>query len=256
MVNKYQTMEKIKSQLALSQPYLKVNENGGKILIHGDLIINEREGEPNPQGPIDKFRVSICIPNDYPHTEPRVREIGGRIPILNNKQGNPDRHINPDSTCCICVFGAWIASSEDYSVVAYINGPIRDYFFGQHYFEKNNKWPFGEAAHGEKGLLDVYCNVLQIPSNGLICCPSRTKKSNKKYKQWAYEQKRIRIARTLRLLSQKYPKKHHLCPCGSKTRWRRCHKKELEYLRKKITLVQAKIIQKQFNQYNNNGGRG
>lgn len=249
MVNKYQTMEKIKSQLALSQPYLTVNENGGKILIHGDLIINEREGEPNPQGPLDKFQVNICIPNDYPYNEPEVREIGGRIPILNDKQGNPDRHINSIGTCCICVFGAWITCSEDCSVVAYINGPIRNYFFSQHYFEKNKEWPFGESTHEEEGLLDAYCKALQIPSNNLVYCPSRTKKNEKKYKQWVYEQKRISIASTLRLLSQQYPKKHHLCPCGSKIRFKRCHIKEFNCLRSKITPTKAKIIQELFNKH-------
>lgn len=88
--------------------------------------------------------------------EPAVYEIGGRIPR------KPSRHINPNGDCCITVWEHWLLTAADNSFANYLEGPVNEYFLGQYRYEQTGKWPFGERAHGQAGLLEAYVQILGV----------------------------------------------------------------------------------------------
>ena len=112
----------------------------------------------NPGGPIAEFDIEVILSRRFPAKEPRVFEIGGRIPR------DQDRHINQDGDCCITIWEHWLATTEKHSIAAFLNGPLHQFFLGQYLFEKTGKWPFGEYPHGEEGLQEAYADVLVVPN--------------------------------------------------------------------------------------------
>lgn len=198
------TLKEVKAAIAFDQPKLRAAPDGGDIRITGRFLLTENGAVANPAGPISEFDIEIVLSPRYPDREPKVFEVGGRIPR------HSDRHVNDDGACCITVWEHWLASAADRSFASFLNGPLHQFFLGQYWFERIGKWPFGEYAHFEKGLQEAYAEALGVP--------------NKK-KDLLYH---------LRLLSQDWPKGHWLCPCGSGRRLRHCHRDDLMALHKKI----------------------
>ena len=145
------------------------------------------------------------VPKEFPEREPTVFEVGGKIPR------SEDHHINPDGDCCITVWEYWLATTENISLGAYIDGPINEYFLAQHWYMNRGEWPFGEWKHGSEGLVDAYAEILGTPKD------------------------RERLHYHLKLLSQDWPKGHWLCPCGSGKRLRHCHRDEMMELHKRVS---------------------
>ena len=198
------TLKEVKAAIAFDQPKLRAAPDGDDIRISGRYLLMENGAVANPAGPISEFDVVIVLPPCYPDREPKVFEVGGRIPRHN------DRHVNHDGDCCITVWEHWLASTDDRSFASFLNGPLYQFFLGQFWFEKTGKWPLSEHAHGKEGLQEAYAEVLGVP--------------NKK-KDVLYH---------LRLLSQDWPKGHWLCPCGSAQQLRHCHRSDLMVLHKKV----------------------
>lgn len=198
------TLGEVKAAIGFAQPKLRARADGHDILVHGTYLVFENRAIANPAGPISAFEVEMVLPDRYPHLEPKVFEVGGRIPR------HSDHHINPDGDCCVTVWEHWLACASDHSYAAFLNGPVNEFFLGQYWYEKTGKWPFGERPHGRKGLEEAYADALGI--------------ANKK-KDVIYH---------LRLLSLDWPKGHWLCPCGSGARLRHCHRNNLMGLHEKV----------------------
>lgn len=198
------TLKEVKAAIAFDQPKLGAAPDGEDIRITGRYLLTENGAAANPAGPISEFDIEIVLSPRYPDREPKVFEVGGRIP------SDPDRHVNYDGDCCITVWEHWLASTGDRSFASFLNGPLHQFFLGQFLFEKTGKWPLGEHAHGEEGLQEAYAEALGVP--------------NKKKDVLYY----------LRLLSQDWPKGHWLCPCGSGQRLRHCHRADLMALHEKV----------------------
>jgi hypothetical protein len=186
----------VKAAIGFDQPKLRAKADGASIVVSGTYLLTE-SGPAHPAGPISEFDIKIILPRSYPCREPQVFETTGRIPRC------ADRHINPGGDCCVTVWEHWLATADDFSFAGFLNGPVYEYFLSQYRFEQTGKWPFGERAHGAKGLEEAYAEALgNVP-----------KTSDLLY--------------LLRLLSQNWPKGHWSCPCGSGKRLRDCHRKEL-----------------------------
>jgi hypothetical protein len=198
------TLEEVKTAIGFAQPKLCARVDGDRILVQGSYLVFENGSIANPAGPISTFDVEMMVPDRYPDVEPKVLEVGGRIPRL------PDRHINPDGDCCVTVWEHWLACANDHSYAAFLNGPLNEFFLGQYSYETTGKWPFGERPHGLDGLEEAYADALGI----------RNKKKD--------------IIYHLRLLSLDWPKGHWLCPCGSGIRLRHCHRDDLVALHEKV----------------------
>jgi hypothetical protein len=138
----------------------------------------------------DRFSIQITFP-DGAFKLPRIEEIGGRIPR------HIDRHVFGNGAICTEVPELTLLRGR-YSLVSYLDGPVRNYFLGQILVEQGQKWPFGEWDHGKPGLLQAYGEVLGVTDE---------------------EQ----IRRFLDCLGHKKVKGHWNCPCGTGKRIRDCH---------------------------------
>jgi hypothetical protein len=198
------TLEEVQAAIGFDQPKLRAARDGSNILVRGSYLLFENGAVANPAGPMSEFDIKMVVSERFPKREPKVFEVGGRIPR------HSDYHINPDGDCCVTVWENWLVCADDHSFAAFLDGPLHEFFLGQYWFEKTGKWPFGERTHGPKGLEEAYADALGI--------------SHKK-KDLIYH---------LRLLSKDWPKGHWLCPCDSGKRIRHCHRDDLMALHQKI----------------------
>lgn len=198
------TLEEVKAAIAFDQPKLRASADGGKIRLEGSYLVFEKDVVAAPGGPIAEFEIRMELPELYPRCEPKVFEVGGRIPR------EAERHINPDGDCCVTVWENWLVTADDHSFSSYLNGPLNEYFLGQFWFERAGKWPFGERAHGLPGLEEAYADALEIPN------------------------KRKGLLYHLRLLSHDWPKGHWPCPCNSGKRLRHCHHGDLMAMHRRV----------------------
>ena len=212
------TLKAVRAAIAFDQPRLRAVADDGAILLQGTYLVFENGIIAAPDGPITEFDVEIVFSDRYPSQEPKVFEVGGRIPRY------PDRHINPSGDCCITVWEHWLVNVTDHSVASFLNGPVKEYFLGQYWYEKTGRWPFGERPHGRNGLEEAYADALGITNE------------------------RSQLTYHLRLLSQDWPKGHWLCPCGSGTKLRCCHRDDLMVLHEKVPSPMAKRMLRRLKQ--------
>jgi hypothetical protein len=188
-------LSSLQSQLASRFPTLRLVTGDGRVVIRGMLLI-EHEGRE-----LDRFAVEIDLSQAGPATLPVVREVAGRIPR------HVDRHVNADGSACVCL-------PEDYfsrnpgklDAIAFVEGPVRDFFIGQALVERGDPWPHGEWGHGPAGLTEW----LQAFSRSLTDDQRRAYASTF-------------LIRKLR--------GHVPCPCGGGRKLRDCHMDLLMRLR-------------------------
>lgn len=204
------TLEEAKAAIAFDQPKLHASQDGNQIYIEGSFLILEKDVVAAPGGPIAEFDIRIELPDLYPRREPKVFEVGGRVPR------EAARHINPDGDCCVTVWENWLVTVNDHSIGNFLSGPLNEYFLGQLWFEKTGQWPFGERAHGSSGLEEAYADALGIPN------------------------RRRSLLYHLRLLSQDWPKGHWPCPCGSGRPLRNCHREETLNMHQRVPPIVAR----------------
>ncbi len=199
------------AEVEAKYPLLHASIRNDVSRIAGTLPIREGTAE------VDHFLVEINLPVGYPNELPIVREIGGRIPHA------LDRHVIPSSgECCVLLPDQrWELWPRGSSLLAYIDGPLRNYFLGQALVERGDPWPFGEWAHGLQAKLDYY--------NGLLGTDNQQA-----------------ILQYLRALEAKQVEGHWECPCLSGRRLRDCHFTLVRDLRGKIPQEDARHALRRF----------
>ena len=204
-ISKLQLRTIIESALRELQPHLIItNETSSNFTIEGSFQLS------GPNGPFDHYVLRLVVSKKFPSIEPLVFETAERIPRI------PDRHINSNGSCCLTVWEEWLAIAPDFSFRGFLDGPLKEFFLNQWWFEKDGRWRFGERPHGAPGIVQAYACVLEIPA--------RTRS----------------VIYYLRLLSQDWPKGHWICPCGSGLKLRDCHKDALSKLHKRLQPILAK----------------
>lgn len=209
-------IESVKQTIAFDQPFLSVAELDESFCISGNFVIVPPEGE-TAGGAIDQFEVSILITKNFPHREPVVFETAGRIPR------EIDRHCYSIGACCTGVWEEWLAKNEHPTIGAFLEGPVRNFFLSQMYFEIHGRWPFGERSHGNAGIFEACIEMLGIKNDHKL------------------------VLRYLRVLAGTWPKGHWQCPCGSQRQIRHCHRNELMALHAKVPPFVARQL---FNKLN------
>jgi hypothetical protein len=156
------------------------------------------------KGVVDSFEVEIQLPPNSPKQLPTVRETKERIPRT------LDRHMLKDGVACPFVPEDWWMSHPDgYTLLEFLDGPVRTYFVEQSMVELGMGWPFGERSHGARGILE--------------CCQEMTGAQT------------LDIASAfLALLAEKRIDGRQECPCGSGYMLRHCHLPVLLRLRSGI----------------------
>jgi hypothetical protein len=159
---------------------------------------------------LDHYTIELGLAQNHPAVLPIVRETGGRIPH------HEDRHINAaDGVACVLIPDErWRFWPSGAPLLKFLIGPLHSFFLAQTMVEEGEPWPFGQWAHGPKGIFQFYRELLQTSN--------------------------LRVISTyLDYLSAKRVKGHWPCPCKSGRRLRDCHFKQVQNLRDKIARKDA-----------------
>ena len=159
---------------------------------------------------LDRYSVELQLARNHAAGLPVVRETGGRIPR------HIDRHIlAADGTACVLLpderWRLWPTGS---SLLKYVTGPLHSFFLAQTTVEEGQPWPFGQWAHGAKGIFQFYRELLKTAD--------------------------VRVITTyLDYLAGKKVKGHWPCPCRNGKKLRDCHFDQVKDLREKISRKDA-----------------
>jgi hypothetical protein len=170
----------------------------------------------------DSFTVQLRIPADFPRSIPSVREIGGRIP--------PDFHQLADEGLCLgSPLRLRLAIARNPTLLGFVENCVLPYLIGFSIFERTGKMPFGELAHGGRGLLDEYRELLGVATD--LACVGM-----------------LRLLGLKKRVANKKP-----CPCGSHKRLGVCHHRKLNSFRRIASRYSYASIAKQLEELARSG---
>ena len=151
-----------------------------------------------PKGRVDAYSVRIEFSKDFPLSPPLVFETDGRLPH------HIDWHVIGNGYACLEVWPVWRAQNTDPTVRSVLNGPVRNFFLSQSFFEANGHWPFGEYSHGDPGRREALKTLFRAAS----------------------AQDKDLLWRVNALVNP--PRRQNSCPCGSSRLYCKCHQPELQ----------------------------
>ena len=119
----------------------------GKVILTGPYSL---DATYNGVRLAEDFDLQLVVPGDYPASLPTVRETSGVI--------DPGyEHLYLNGTFCLGVRGELLlAQLENPSLVALLDGPIRSYLYSYLFRKRYGNYPFGDRAHGVRGILRYY----------------------------------------------------------------------------------------------------
>ena len=201
--------ERVVAEVSVKYPELTVSSINDRVVIAGLFR------EVGDSAELFSYDIVIELPPNFPEGVPTVCEVGGRIPR------DADHQVNSDGTACLFVAGErWRHWPRGSSLGDFISGPVRSYLIGQALVEAGQPWPFGERAHGAKGVLEAYGEMAGFADpkvvTSFICSLARPKL-----------------------------RRHRQCPCGTGQLIRDCHLALLSDLREKISRVEAETARRQ-----------
>jgi len=196
--------EKEKAEVAAHFPDLHFVVEDVTVFVRGSFAVMF-EGRV-----LDRYSVELQLARNHPAGLPVVRETGDRIPR------HIDRHIlAADGTACVLLpderWRLWPIGSP---LVKYLTGPLHSFFLAQTTVEEGQPWPFGQWAHGAKGIFQFYRDLLKTSDLRLI-------------------------TNYLDYLAAKKVKGHWACPCKNGRKLRDCHFDQVKELREKISRKDA-----------------
>lgn len=181
-------LDELRRGLRARYPSLHAEICDGHVVVRGVFTVVHDHVE------LERYLLELLLADDHPCSAPLVWEIGNRIPR------SRDRHVNPtDGTLCLGLpEEIWKIGSEGFELSTYLEGPVRTFLIGNSLFERGEKWPHGEWAHGASGICQFYGEKIGFSDPATVC-------------------------QLLEMLSKRRIKGHWLCPCGSGRKLRKCH---------------------------------
>ena len=189
-------------------PKMRLTEyNVERVVVEGEYLLNAKmDGYEVIQ---DTYKLQITFPAHYPRSLPRVNELDKRIPRKS------DYHTYDDGSFCL---GSEIKIKSilfDHPLITeFIEKILNPFLYAVSYRLQFNIYPFGELDHGEKGLVDDYIHLFNVPDKASVL------------QVLGALGKRKRVANKMR------------CPCGCGNRIGKCnyrfnlqHWRRLERLR-------------------------
>jgi len=179
-------------------PDLKLIEKDSKQIICGELILIDSEGVKHKS-----YSIEIHPVPEYPLRFPLVFEIGGRIPK------NVDWHIfESDGHCCLKTYAEeLLICKKGLTLANFIENEVKPYFFNQTFRECYGYFN-QERAHGITGELEFFFELF------------RTKDLLQVLNLIYFISKRVEPYRT------------DDCFCGSREKYRRCHREAFRIMNK------------------------
>jgi hypothetical protein len=144
---------------------------------------------------LDTYGIRIDASEHYPKRFPFLFETEGRIPK------NYDWHVfENDGHCCICTIpNELLKCKKGINLLHFIENEVKPYLYNQTH-RRLRGYFLNETAHGEAGEFQEYYTLF------------KTK-----------DLKRI-IDYLLFISQKKVPGRTHICFCGSKEKYRHCHR--------------------------------
>ncbi|MFC3746975.1 hypothetical protein [Paenibacillus sp. GCM10012306] len=137
-------------------------EMGFRPIKNGELVLkgNFRFSANYVGGPKieDSYDLEILVPKRFPYELPKVIELKGKIPRDHNY------HINPDDTLCVgSPLRVILKIKNSNTLITYAEECLVPYLYAVSYKLKNGgDFIFGELEHGKKGILNDYCDILNL----------------------------------------------------------------------------------------------
>lgn len=177
-------------QISDAFPSLSFLEQDGKPIVAGELELIDAEGVNH-----GSYFIEIHAVEEYPYRFPFVFETGGKIPR------NIDWHIfESDGHCCLKNQPEEILLCKaGITLQGFIEKEVKPYFFNQLFREKHGYF-LQERSHGLLGEFEFFFDLF------------KTKDLLRLYELMSYVVKRLEPGRT------------ENCFCGSKEKYRRCHR--------------------------------
>lgn len=183
-------IERLVNDVINKYPTLSAESTGSGITLHGILILN---AEYNDIPLYDEYEIEVEIPEDFPKSLPKVREVSNRIPEDFN-------HFLDDGSLClaaVCELADFVASNG--TIIGYIEKYVMSYLYAASYFSRYKEIPFGERSHGVDGIKEAYMERYNCDKEDVLISLLCVLAGFQKYRG------------------------HDTCPCGSNKKLRDCH---------------------------------
>lgn len=202
------------NDVLIKYPYLNKGVTNGVIILRGTIDITDNNGKI-----WDTYQIEIHPMDEFPYCFPKLFEVGGKIPK------NVDWHVyTADGSCCLTVIQKEIyACVNGITILEFIENWVIPYLANQTYRFKTGNYANGEYAHnGLLATIEFYQELFKTSNIDLI------------------------INYIFRIVSISRPNRTELCFCGSKQKFRNCHKSAFDVcsLLKGKTLIFDLIILK------------
>lgn len=105
----------------------------------------------------DFYRLQIIVPITFPKKIPKVIEIDQKI------RRDGEHHVNYDNTLCLgSPLRTYLNLSQNPTLVGFANNCLIPYLYAISYKRDYKKFPFGDLAHGESGVIADYLDLFGL----------------------------------------------------------------------------------------------
>ena len=236
--------ENVVKQIRKLYPSLKCITENGKNCLKGSLNFRACYNNSNEEFIIDpsekmiisdtyiddKYDIEIEFLRGFPKQFPLVREVGGRIQQIAEKYSLKDvrdLHINKiqNNAICLCPQPAEkLKYPDEIDLVHFMNNLVVPFFYGLSYYNKSGSWPWNEYPHGDLGIFEFYGENKE--KNDLSLAKRCYECLTEQYEKY--------------ITNKNVVKGHSPCICGSKEKFRKCHKVALEGIWALRTILKKK----------------
>jgi len=189
----------IKSFMETYPTFFYRNRDGKKYSkLTGDIDICDTTGSY-----LDSFNIEIWLDKErYPYSTPLVKERSTKI------QRHENWHIDKDGYVCLDIeHELEYKAKKGIQLIPFYQDCIYPFFANTLYKMSFGKYANGEYGHFFKGVVQFYREKLLLNDNFLI----------------------VKILRAI--LENKTPGRNEQCICARETKYKKCHLKEVEFLK-------------------------
>lgn len=196
-INKKKFIEQSEIFIDKYSSFNNIHEDGIPSLV-GNIYLNDENNQL-----IDYYKIQIKFTENFPKRFPLVFELTKKIPE------NIDWHIfENDGNCCLSSFPEeLIYCNNDYTLINFFEDKVIPFFYAQ-IFRNKNGYFLKERPHGEMGWISFFFDELNTKDLRVV------------EKSLKFILQNIQLERTAS------------CFCGSKEKYRKCHRDRLENIQK------------------------
>ena len=109
----------------------------------------------------DQYEIAMSVASSFPQSAPVVREVGGRVPKDFHKMTGGELCLGSPTRLRLIL-------SETSSLLCFIERCVVPYLYGYSLVERGGTLPFGELAHGTKGLREDLADLVGFTDERIL----------------------------------------------------------------------------------------